>query len=233
MTYASLSEVYGTDFSNLVNPQKQQQYVTKKSNPNVMNHNRSRNLKELKNQSMIQQEMDYDTQMQSFNSVSSNNNVMYRERAWDNGNEMVNMLSPKEHLKQSLLKNRKITTESMVQQEPDGYSHMNPYKTFERTKCDDMFFHLDTCRRCQNKLKKRVIRYFNLLKEQNQDNVLLPGASGMDSELFIDTEVKSQPKVVHHKKEVKENFTNKKSFDSKILLLLFGLFIIYSLDSQK
>ena len=66
MTYASLSEVYGTDFSNLVNPQQQQQYVTKKSNPNVMNHNRSRNLKELKNQSMIQQEMDYDTQNLGF-----------------------------------------------------------------------------------------------------------------------------------------------------------------------
>ncbi len=227
MTYASLSEVYGTDFSNLVNPTKQE-YATKKSNPNVINHNRSTSVNEIKNQSMVQQEMDYDTHMRSFDSVDTGN--IYRERAWNNGNEMSNMLSPKEHLKQSLLKDRKITTESMIQQEPDGYSHMNPYKTFERTKCDDMFFHLDTCRRCQNKLKKRVIRYFNLLKEQNNNNLLLPGTSGMDSELFIDVESKPEPIL---KKEVKENFTNKNSFDSKILLLLFGLFIIYSLDSQK
>lgn len=60
----------------------------------------------------------------------------------------------------------------------------------EEPQCNDYFFHLDTCRRCQKKLKKRVARYFKAL-QQHKLNPLLPGAQGVgsasaDRELFSD-----------------------------------------------
>lgn len=234
MTYASLSEAYGKDFSNQMNPpQQQQQYVTRKTNPNVINNNRSDNLREIKNDSSLQQEMDYNTHKSSFQDVSqvNNNNINY-ERAWDNNTEMTMMLSPKENLKQSLLKDRNIQSMGVATQEPEGYSQLNPYKNFNKTKCDDMFYHLDSCRKCQNKLKKRVIRYFNML-QQNNKSLLLPGGSGMGSELFIDDPIQEQPDPVPVSKPVQENFVNKKDMNSGIFLLLFGVFVLYALDAQK
>ncbi len=239
MTYASLSEVYGNDFSSLMNPkdkQQQDQYITRKTNPNTINNNRSTNLVDIKNNSVIQEQMDYNTHTNSFKDISpskSNNNY---ERAWEN-NEMTMMLSPKENLKQSLLKDRNIQSMGTPSADPSAYSQMNPYKSFHRTECDDMFYHLDSCRKCQAKLKKRVVRYFNML-QQNNKSLLLPGTSGMDSQLFIDppqpeTEnIQPEPAQVK-KQEVKENFLNKKDKNSGIFLMLFGLFVLYALDSQS
>lgn len=77
--------------------------------------------------------------------------------------------------------------------EPVGYGGPTiMYESDEliKTPCQDYFYHLDTCRRCQKKLKKRVIRYFKVL-QRNQLNPLLPGTQGLgavslDKELFTD-----------------------------------------------
>jgi len=163
-------------------------------------------------------------------------------------------ISPREHLKKSLLSDRGYRGESSSDEskdvfEPRGYLRSaKNYRTIKHDACQDYFYHLDTCRKCQAKLKKRVIRYFRALEKQRQNKSLLPGTHDMalnvDRELFTDEEFdvgepekKDFPKEIFKEKPVKqtiENFSleNQGNFQP-LFLIFFGLFIIYMLDNSR
>jgi hypothetical protein len=185
MAYCSLEEAYGSDFAKQVN----NQYAPSKMNPT---RNRADLIKHKKQEAVKQSEEDTDIHYGSFKDVSK----------WNDE------LSPKEFLKQSLLRDRKIKKVKTDNYEPSGYSEVIKYSSLETDPCNDYFYHLDTCRRCQARLKKRISNYMKTIKGED---------------LFIDQEVK----------DVKEDFTNKKDLNSVILLLLFGLFTMYTLDTSS
>jgi len=167
------------------------------------------------------------------------------------------------------------------QLEPVGYG--GPVMTYgdvsrnEQSPCQDYFYHLDTCRRCQKKLKKRVVRYLRALQRHDR-NPMLPGTQGMtpsmDRELFSDYDDTDEMMIIQERKarsaprggeiqnkrgelclappskpipdrdpsnedvqameEVQEGFANLgHDFTPGMFLILFGLFVIYSLDTSR
>ena len=283
MSYCSLEEAYGKEFCQQVNNNymlgNSAPYTVSKMNPtrNDMYLPGARHDTEIsrvkysqnaKQNALVQASQDIQTHRQSFDSISG---VIPRSQStktitpW--GDELnydehqsVDELSPREHLKKSLLKDRIITDSNYGSEnndtmyEPQGFLSSNHYKTLENSKCQDYFFHLDTCKKCQDKLKKRVIRYFKILQKYNKtpQDSLLPGTRDrrtdylLDKELFsdnADTPINDQYEVKKNKTnfnsnspEVIENFSNFNKCEPNtkaILLMLFGLFIIYALDSSK
>ena len=118
--------------------------------------------------------------------------------------------------------------------------------------CKDYFYHLDNCKKCQNKLKKRVIRYFKVLQNNNK-TPLLPGTRDMKTDKLIENELFSDEKEdiynyepdnkiignvensrSEKKQEVIENFNVESSVNTQVIFLIFfGLFIIYMLDNSN
>jgi len=281
MSYCSLKEAYGEDFYNQVN--NNYHLGPSYSDSSAMNPTRNNmyhpgarhgteisRVENVKNARRIAEEQssaDILTHKRSFSSVSGRR---YEEpphigndttiRAWgeaeSNNYPSVNEMSPKEHLKKSLLRDRPYQNanqdESRVY-EPSGYSgFLTTYKNLNKSPCQDYFYHLDTCKKCQHKLKKRVVRYFKALQKHNRtsNTVLLPGIKDMktnqllESELFRDDdetdpyerEIKEETNKEEKPKEktekVVEGFQNPVN-NKAIYLLLFGLFIIYTLDNSK
>lgn len=134
--------------------------------------------------------------------------------------------------------------------EPVGYAGPRiAYGNYDNSPCQSYFFHLDTCRRCQRKLKRRVLRYLRALQKSKQ-NPLLPGARGMDvssadKELFRDSLADNEEpdpdtdEETEEKKESKEKTTEgftdgtRHNLFPAVFLMLFGLFVIFALDSSK
>jgi len=124
--------------------------------------------------------------------------------------------------------------------------------------CQNYFFHLDTCVRCQQKLKKRVARYVHALRDRMDPKAqILPGAMGLgmasaERELFTDHDDESyrlRPKMkiqdgrgrreeheeaprTRDKNEVKEDFVGS-TLPSSFLVLAFGLMVIWAMDGSK
>lgn len=171
----------------------------------------------------------------------------------------IDELSPKEYLKKSLLRDRpyKGSNTNISTYEPEGYTSLSStYKNLNKSPCQDYFYHLDTCKKCQNKLKKRVIRYFKVLQRNNKTpTTLLPGTRDMktnyliESELFRDDtpdDIDSNQDIVNNQNNEKIKEKNKRKNNDEIIegfqnpvnnraiyLILFGLFIIYTLDKSK
>ena len=208
MSYCSLEEAYGKDFSKQVNNDYHldTSYSTK-MNPSRNNNylpgsrhgtelSRLKNVEDAKNNAIIQSSQDVLEHRRSFNSVSTDppnrrfeasppnpSNILNQERNLEepygihykgSGDySQIDELSPKEYLKKSLLKDRPITNsnnninyyEADISNEPQGFSSgIIEYKSLNKSYCKDYFYHLDNCKKCQNKLKKRVIRYFKVLQ---------------------------------------------------------------------
>jgi hypothetical protein len=134
----------------------------------------------------------------------------------------------------------------------------------DRGTCKDYFGHLDRCRKCQRRLKKRVVRYFRAM-QRAQNTRMLPGARGMENfspetierELFTDRPEDDEPPVApkllphskmeptYHKKQTEEkeddkkdpgiveNFSNASNMMPSAFLLIFGLLIIFVMDSSR
>jgi len=277
MSYCSLKEAYGEDFYNQVNNNYHlsQSYFdsspmnptrNKTYHPGVRNGSeisRIENVQNAKELAKQQSSSDILTHKRSFSSVSgrryeeppniSNDTTI---RAWgeieSNDYPSVDEMSPKEHLKKSLLRDRQYQNSNHNEEtiyEPSGYSgFLTTYKNLNKSPCQDYFYHLDTCKKCQNKLKKRVIRYFKALQKHNKtsNTILLSGTKDMktnqllESELFRDEdendiyepEVKQEPVQEKTNEIVTEGFQNPVN-NKAVYLLLFGLFIIYTLDNSK
>lgn len=158
--------------------------------------------------------------------------------------------------------------------EPVGYGGpITTYGGTDRSPCKDYFYHLDTCRKCQRKLKRRVARYFRSL-QRNKRNPLLPGVQGMtpslDRELFSDYDDLDEMMMIEEKKARSDQVQNNRGelclsppsenipsknpdnedvqaaekvqegfvdlghdYTPGIFLILFGLFVIYSLDTSR
>lgn len=286
MSYCSLKEAYGEEFYNQVNnnyhmgtslyPNGNSSQRNPTRNTSYLpgarhgtNISRVKNAQNARYTAETQSAQDILTHRRSFNSVSgrryeaeppnvSNDTTI---RAWgeveSNNYPSVDEMSPKEHLKKSLLRERPIQNpnydDTVSAYEPEGYSRsLTSYKKFDKSPCQDYFYHLDTCKKCQHKLKKRVVRYFKALQKHNRtsNTVLLPGIKDMktnqllESELFRDDdetdpyerEIKEETNKEEKPKEktekVVEGFQNPVN-NKAIYLLLFGLFIIYTLDNSK
>lgn len=126
--------------------------------------------------------------------------------------------------------------------------------------CQNYFFHLDTCVRCQQKLKKRVARYVHALRDRTDPKAqILPGAMGLgmasaERELFTDHDDETyrlrpriqdrvqqegyarpeqkQPPTTMERNEVKEDFVGS-TLPSSFLVLAFGLMVIWAMDGSK
>lgn len=226
---------------------------------------------------MRQSRNDVTSHRESFSSVSGNrrfeappNSRMEKTmRAWgeieplsinyDQNYPPPDEISPREHLKKSLLSDRGFSYHdegSVSNYEPQGYhKQMTNYKTIKHTPCQDYFYHLDTCKKCQAKLKKRVIRYFKALERQKRKTLSLPGTRDIginaDRELFTDEDYDIEYPEIESgnqknkdnekdsekksdKKKIIENFSLDTSFNTQpLFLIFFGLFIIYMLDISK
>jgi hypothetical protein len=255
MSYCSLEEAYGTDFCKQVNNNymlNPTPYTISNMNPNRntflpgerYNLDRTKNYQDSKKNAHIQSNQDVQLHRQSFNSIEENK-IKKTIMPWGDEineneliNESINELSPRENLKKSLLNDRPINDQILSQgtYEPKGYSNINSYKTLESSQCKDFFFHLDSCKKCQDKMKKRVNRYIKSLQDK-PDN--LPGTFGMsydliDKQLFSDgINYESKPNIKLDTKLNIEHFSNYDNNSKAIILLFFGLFIIYILDTSK
>jgi hypothetical protein len=278
MSYCSLKEAYGEDFYNQVNNNHYldpSPYTSSPMNPSRNNMyipgsrdgselSRVKNAQHTKMIAQKQSSNDLATHWNSFNSVSGrryekppkirNDSII---RAWGEVESEkyspVDELSPKEYLKKSLLHDRPIRSphQDVSSYEPEGYSRtLTTYKNLNKSPCQDYFYHLDTCKKCQHKLKKRVVRYFKALQRHNRspNTILLPGSKDMktnqllESELFRDDDELDEPSVKieeekpkpkeKEKEIVSEGFQNPVN-NRAMYLMLFGLFIIYALDQSK
>ena len=308
MSYCSLEEAYGKDFSKQVNNDYylDTSYSTK-MNPSRNNNylpgsrhgtelSRIKNVEDSKNNAIIQSSQDVLEHRRSFNSVSTDSsnrrfeaappnpsNILNQERNWQDlagihykgGGDysQIDELSPKEYLKKSLLKDRPITNSnnnidyyepnqnnsSLLQtSEPQGFSSgIKEYKSLNKSPCQDYFYHLDNCKKCQNKLKKRVIRYFKVLQDNNK-TPLLPGTRDMKTNQLLERELFSDEKEDIYNNEPNSKYNSKldNKLDNKLInnidnfkneqqevvenfnvgshpntqaifLMFFGLFIIY------
>jgi hypothetical protein len=297
MSYCSLEEAYGKDFSKQVkndyyldtsystkmNPSRNNTYLPGERHGSELS--RVKNVEDSKNNAVVQSNQDVLEHRRSFNSVSTDppnrrfeaappnpSNIINQERNWkepagihyQGGGDysQIDELSPKEFLKKSLLKDRPITNSNINYYEPErsdpqGFSTgLTEYKSLNNSPCQDYFYHLDTCKKCQNKLKKRVIRYFKVLQNNNK-TPLLPGTLYMKTNQLIDRELfrdendevdvynyepcqTSDPdrKYIDNgntkQKEIVENFNGGSSPNTQaIFLMFFGLFIIYTLDNSS
>lgn len=297
MSYCSLEEAYGKDFSKQVNNDYylDTSYSTK-MNPSRNNSylpgarhgtelSRVKNVEDAKNNAVVQSNQDVLEHRRSFNSVSTDppnrrfeaappnpSNIINQERNWEEpagihyqgGGDYskIDELSPKEFLKKSLLKDRPITNSNVNYYEPErsdpqGFSTgLTQYTSLNNSPCQDYFYHLDACKKCQNKLKKRVIRYFKVLQDNNK-TPLLPGTRDMQTNQLIDRELfrdeKDEVDVYNYEpgktsdsdrkyidngntkqKEIIENFNGSSPpITQAIFLMFFGLFIIYTLDNSS
>ena len=212
-----------------------------------------------KNKAQQQSNLDYNAHKNSFNSIGipPMSQIKNVERAWGN-NSVINDETendPREILKKSLLRNRIVNNDEIVNShysnlnkspyEPSGYSldRIYGYKKVNKTPCDAFFEHLDSCSKCQKRLKKRVMRYIKTL-EKFKNNKLMPNSMyHPDSELFIDKndnenlieyKNKNAERKEKNKKLEIENFSDYKKIKSEpAFLLFFGLFIIFMMDSSK
>ena len=283
MSYCPLEEAYGKDFYNQVNniAYKKTQYDINNLNPsrNYSYVSPLTNSQDTQQYAMYQSKQDSRNHRNSFNSTNPDNVNKKRLTAWgdeeseendendendkneNNGNnlnnENLNQLSPREYLKQSLLKDRIIKSPDYEKSnyEPKGFSSINNYKQVENSECEDYFFHLDTCKKCQSRMKKRVMKYFKLLKKNGKltDNYFNTGANDMKTDYVLDRELFSDNSKIDNSLDNKDNKNNKDKTDKTnkddiehftqfndsdpttkgVILLLFGLFIIYTIDSFK
>lgn len=258
MTYCSLKEAYGDDFE--INNVNTQPFETK-TNPNRYNDNnystsRIGNISDINKYAHQLSQQDSITHKNSFNDVSPYGSLAANPPVLKHSNEIkawgevrpesyedpsVSDENPREMLKMSLLKERPSIPTSTS--EPLGYDTNSVYKMVRKnSKCNDYFHHLDTCKSCQNKLKKRVIRYFNLL-QKNKNKQILPGSNGMNSNLIMDRELfydnDSENEMVENKpiqKQITEGFSNYNKEDKNknlLMLMVFGLVIIYTMDVMR
>ena len=279
MSYCSLEEAYGKDFCNQVNDNYMlgysAPYTTNKMNPTRNDMyiqgsrygteiSRVKYSKDTQKNAIIQANQDIFTHRKSFDSISGvipENKSVKTITPWGdeidyNENEMINELSPREILKKSLLKDRVITNSNNKIEnndfiyEPQGFSNLNNYKTLENGICQNYFHHIDTCKKCQHRLKKRVIRYFKILNKNNKtpEESHLPGTSGMNTNYSFDRELFNDNINLNDQYEINKNtinlqkselienfsnFNNNNQYTKAFLLMIFGLFIIYVLDFSK
>ena len=226
MSYCSLEEAYGKDFCNQVNNDNMLGYSTS-SSVSKMNPNRNtflpgvrHDLKTNSQSVMKQATQDIREHRKSFDSIKT---IM----PWG---EEEDELSPREYLKQSLLKDRVIKSSGETN-EPSGFSNSSNYKALENSKCQDFFFHLDTCKKCQHKMKRRVVRYLKALQKYKSSDYSLPGLSNVNSEELLDKELFSDGTDTYYEKDVVENFSNP-TFNINNILLLGCLFIIYMMTRK-
>jgi hypothetical protein len=182
-------------------------------------------------------------------------------------------LTPDEYLKRSLVSSPNLDRtfsgyppgsvgESRVMRDfqPSFSQNALPYNIIRTDPCNDYFYHLDTCKKCQHKLKKRVLRYLRALQRQNT-HPLLPGASGYsnqhpEKELFTDhdndldemfrlrhSDSDREKKAKNSDREpTNESFSNfqfrgrggeENRYLPAFILLAFGILTIYALENSK
>lgn len=250
MSYASIQEAHGIDFARQINSIDSPALSSlNPSRPNDFSPGYFAKNKNTKRRANNMADYDRQAHKNSFQIADNQNNRLLENeyRAWgdiENQQTKKDLISPDEYLKNSL--------ENYDDFEPNGQAV--EFGSVSSSPCQSYFYHLDTCRKCQNKLKKRVLRYFKALQRQNSAPSL-PGVQGsvvsMDRELFSDYDdldeiLNLRPKEVENKVEkkeeqkVKEDFSVQeikdnlgKDFTPAIFLILFGLFIIYAMDSSK
>lgn len=223
MHYCLLEEAYGKDFissdkNQSLNPSRNI-YLPGCRNGSEESNINSHNTRLISEKNSLD---DTNSHIKTFDSddekQKSNNKII---RAWGDveNNEYIteenDQLSPKEFLKQSLLRNRNIKSPDITPSliiEPDGYENNEKFKRFNNSSCDEFFNHIHNCKSCQKKMKKRLDKYIKNVS--NKDN--------LDNYLFKEEDEK---KVVEHF----ENIQSNKIF----YLLFFGLFIIYVIDTIK
>jgi len=293
-SFCSLQEAHGEDFYRQVNndygfnksylnnsrknlnPTRFKQYHSynnnSRENLNGIQSSRIPLINNNRNLARKQSDMDLYSHRNSFNSIGIPplNDVKITQRAWGD----IDDLDPREVLKKSLLRDRIINSDRVINSsdnsehknfpgngeissEPKGFNLQlnNSYK-FKRIKnhnqCDNFFYHLDSCRKCQRRLKKRIKRYLKTLKKYQEKEILPNSTYNPESELFIDSpedddnseifdihSVLNSRKIEKEddkskKKEIEENFVNPNKIKTEpAFLLFFGLFIIFMMDSSK
>lgn len=155
---------------------------------------------------------------------------------------------------------------ALAQNNLESIGYAGPVMTYgpvEPTACKSYFHHLDHCKKCQRKLKKRVIRYFRAMQHA-KEAPMLPGSRGMEHfspevlerELFSDRPEDddsfysnrslpspnskpqaplSKEKTQNTDRNVKEDFGNRSqsNLTPTLLLLVFGLLVIFAMDSSR
>lgn len=211
MSYCSLKEAYGEDFYNQVNnlnPSRNHlNYSGSRFDPEI---SRNGQLKSMRKSANIQSKNDLITHKKSFSSVMGRryeepprieNTKTFKPWGEIEDEKDYSEFSPKEYLKKSILRDRVYEK----YEEPSGYGIVSKYKNVENDECDNFFKHIESCKGCQEKLKRRMVEYF----KQKKNNLIM-------NEPFNN--------------EIVENFSNQ---CNPIYLLLFGIFIIYILDNSK
>ena len=227
MSYCSLEEAYGEDFANKVNPSSESMVYMYKNDADLED---SRVDSYEKNKRKIHEESDRYVRN-------------HKKSFIDPYDEKLLKLTPKENLKRSLLSDRPYLKYTTEQFEPEGVSEkFSRYGQIVNSECNDFFYHLDTCKKCQNRLKKRIRRYIKKLQESN-NTTFNPGmigyCSNQDRELFKDKEEDVEEDVEEENTEtfknntIKEGFQTKKNDISSLLLMIFGVLVIYGLDTVK
>lgn len=268
MTYCSLHEAFGEDFE--IQNVKPNRFETK-MNPSRNNYANSRtyNVKDIQSFAHQLKNQDYESHRKTFHSTSlfgekSEGRRFEAEppilkhskqiKAWGEVSEdspykdvSVSEENPRDMLKKSLMRERPSYDLSTSSNEPSGYDSDGTYKLVRKNrKCRDYFYHLDTCKKCQHKLKKRVVNYMKYL-QRNKNRQVLPGSSGMNTNLIMDRELfndndhdDSDTQIEVSKKTRKTNtyegFSNYKKDDKTknlLMLMIFGLITIYVMDTLK
>lgn len=240
----------GSEISRVGNIENARQIAEAQSSNDILAHKRSFSSvsgRRYEEPPLIKNETTIRAWGETENHLDDSNNL-------EHGYPLVSDISPKEHLKKSLLRDRPYKEQHYNKDEyyrgvyePSGnLETLARYKNLEQSKCNDYFYHLDTCKKCQNKLKKRVVRYLKALQNNKRMN-LLPGSSGVNSHLLIEKELfrddddehndVNETKPLSNKKHIPkenliENFSNPTN-NKALYLLLFGIFVIYTLDNSN
>ena len=242
MSYCSLEEAYGEDFAKKVgSPQYDDEPYYGLSRLESSDKN--------KNNTFKQYNQHLENHKQSFVELDYN-------KLWGEQFENASKLSPREYLKQSILGNRPNPTsfQTNINNEPEGVSERSTkYGQIVNSECNDFFYHLDTCKKCQHRLRKRVRKYIKKLYKQNQTE-LKSGMSGFydngDRELFTDEtdDDETDDDETDDEETNESNFSSNKKTEkvvegfqtqhnkndlSAFLLMAFGIIVIYGLDTMK
>ena len=260
MQYASLSEAFGDDFAQQMTTQHPLYSVRNDQLPTTKKLSQKRAIQDRKNsQSSFQEDYVSSSSLAPrWRSSSSQRHLNAwggeenEEDSENNGEELddVQPVAERRSFTNYIPKPTDLSRQSSsTDVNFSGVGYGGPDMTLgslEESNCKNYFYHLDRCQKCQQRLKKRVLRYLRALQSSGSTKALLPGARGAnlpDQELFLDRPEDSavspqhEEKMVMKEKEVenvKENFTVKKdSLLPALVLMAFGILVLFVLDQSK
>lgn len=257
MQYASLAEAFGDDFAQQVSTQHPLYSVRNDQLPTTQKVAQKRAIKDRTNS----RESFYDESVPSSlaprwkHSQKNHINAWGDEENQESGDELDDVRPRAEKNKftnynpvPTLLSEKPSSTDVDFSGVGYGGPDMS-LGTLEESNCRNYFYHLDRCQKCQQRLKKRVVRYLRALQSSGSAKALLPGARGAnlpDQELFLDRPEDSVVNTQHEEKmiikekeeqpkqQLKENFTNQDdSILPALFLMAFGILILFVLDQSR